>query len=132
MKEYKEYIAVDFDATLSNYLRPWNYNKFGKPIKEVIKLVNYLYDKGYYIYIYTGRLENRELYKWLKDNGVKYHTINTNPKHHPYGSRFKPYMTLGIDDKFMNPMKQNGKYKSFEELKEEAENVLKLSNRGKD
>lgn len=130
--EYKGYIAVDYDATLSRYLRPWVYNKFGKLLLATKEVINSYYDEGYHINIWTGRLENPELYQWLKKHGIKFHTINVDPKPHPNASRFKPYMNLGIDDKMVNPMKPNGIYKNAEELKNECDAILKLSNEGKE
>lgn len=124
---YKGYISVDFDATIAEYIRPWSYNKLGKPYQEMIDLINEFHKEGYHINIFTGRLENPKLFRWLKKYGVKYDTINESPKIHPNASRFKPYMNLGIDDKYINPMNLDGSRKGYKQLKKEAIAILKLS-----
>ena len=102
MKKYKGYIAVDFDAVLSTYSLPFVHNKFGKPNKEVIKAVNYFYNRGYYIYIYTGRLHTPKIVKWLKKYRVKYHDFNVCKNYYPYTSKAKLYFDCLIDDKAIN------------------------------
>ena len=123
----KKIIAVDFDATLSTYIRPFKYNVLGQPIEVVIKVIQQLYNEGYYILIFTGRLSTPELADWLKKYNVPYHSINNNPAYHQYASRFKPYYSIILDDKTVNPIYINGEYKTLEVLEYEIKEVLKRS-----
>jgi len=125
-------IAVDFDSTLATYVRPWKYNLLGQPIEPIIKLIRTFYNQGKYIMIFTGRLETPELAQWLKDTDVPYHAINKQPAHHELASRFKPYYSLLIDDKAMNPMRPNGCYKMFHELVYEASGILEINDKERD
>lgn len=132
MKEYKGYIHVDFDATLSRYKRPWKYNVFGEVIESVKKVIDAYYLEGYHINIWTSRMETEELYEWLDLHNIHFHTVNVQAKVYEKASRFKPYMNLMIDDKAVNPMNPDGTYKSWVRLKEECDSILILSKRGKD
>ena len=123
----KKIIAIDFDATLSTYIRPFKYNVLGQPIEVVIKVVQQLYKEGYYILIFTGRLSTPELADWLKKYKVPYHSINNNPAYYQYASRFKPYFSIILDDKAVNPMDINGDYKSPTLLYLEIKELLKRS-----
>lgn len=120
-------LAVDFDATLSTYIRPWKYNALGNPIQSVIDTIRYFYNKGCYIMIFTGRLETPELAEWLNKNRVPYHSINKQPSHHELASRFKPYYHVILDDKAVNPMfAVDGKYKPMGRLITEINEVFNL------
>ena len=123
----KNIIAVDFDSTLAIYSRPFKYNLLGQPIEVVIEVVQRLYNEGYYILIFTGRLSTPELADWLKKYKVPYHSINNNPAYHQYASRFKPYFSIILDDKAVNPMDINGDYKSPTLLYLEIKEILKRS-----
>ena len=68
-------VAIDFDATLSTYIRPWGFDKLGNPIEKVIKLIQWLYDQGCYIMIFTGRMATPKLAKWLEKNKVPYEIL---------------------------------------------------------
>jgi len=53
----KKIICFDLDNVLC--ATPKNLYKKSKPIKNAINLVNYLYNKGYYIKIFTSRFMGR-------------------------------------------------------------------------
>lgn len=129
MKEYKGYISVDFDATLASYIRPFKFDHLGKPQKDVIKAINYFYNEGYHINIFTGRVCTPKMKKWLIDNNVKYHAFNCQPLHHDCASN-KPYWDLILDDKAVNVHWKYNK-KSYSELIKEMKKVIKWSKDGK-
>ncbi len=124
--EYKGYIACDFDAVISTYVRPFKFNKLGKPVKEIIETLEYYYNKGYYVYIFTGRQLTPTMKKWLEDNKVKYHAFNVDPKPYDFTSRFKVFFDVIIDDKAVNFHYKNNR-KSKKELIKEIDKVLKWS-----
>lgn len=126
-KEYKGYIAVDFDAVLATYDRPFVYNKLGSSNKEVIETINHFYKMGYYVYIFTGRLETPKIINWLKNNNVKYHSFNRCIKNYPNESKAKPYYDVLIDDKAVNYHFRNNP-KTKDEL---IEDITKILNRHK-
>lgn len=122
-RPFKGYIAVDFDAVLATYNRPFIFDKLGEPNQDLIDVVNEYYDKGYYIYIFTGRIETPTILQWLKDNRVKYHSYNTVPDVNPYNSKAKPFYDVIIDDKSVNyHFRNNVKTKS--ELRKEINKIL--------
>jgi hypothetical protein len=122
---YKGYIAVDFDGTLATYHRPWVYNALGEPNKVVVEAVNYFYNEGYHINVFTGRLRTPELAGWLKKHKVQYHSINANPKDHSLASLFKPYWNCYIGDKAIRYNKNESK--TTKGFIEEIKKVLKWS-----
>jgi len=97
----KKIFCFDLDNTLCS-----TYKKFyhrAKPKKEAIKLVNSLYDKGYYIKIFTGRYMGRS-----KDNISKAYNIGykfTNKQLLKWGLKYhklilgKPSFDYFVDDK---------------------------------
>jgi len=54
-------IFFDLDGVLCRTEK--NFYRYSKPIKKNIKIVNYLYDQGFYVKIYTSRFMGRN-----KDN----------------------------------------------------------------
>ena len=54
-------ICFDLDGVLCRTEK--NFYRYSKPIKKNIKIVNYLYDQGFYVKIYTSRFMGRN-----KDN----------------------------------------------------------------
>lgn len=125
LKKFKSFISVDFDGVLATYHRPWKYDKLGVPNQDVIDAVNYFYEDGHHINIFTGRQRTPKLIQWLAENKVNYHTINVNPQDHPLASTFKPYFNLILDDKSVR-YNCNEK-KSKDELIEEMKQVLNWS-----
>lgn len=57
MKIKKKIICFDLDNTLCSTKK--NLYEFSKPKKKNIKIVNQLYDKGFYIKIFTARYMSR-------------------------------------------------------------------------
>lgn len=83
----KKIICFDLDNTIFKTYK--NHYKSSKPIKKNLNFVNLLYDKGYYIKIFTSRFmgrsnENKKLAekkgynftkKQLKYWGLRYHEL---------------------------------------------------------
>lgn len=125
--KYKGYIAVDFDAVIATYERPFKYNVLGKPNQEIIDTIKHYYEKGFYIYIFTGRLETSEIIDWLKTYNVPYHSFNHCEKVHPNVSKAKPYYDCIIDDKAVNyHYRRNPKTK--QQLIDEIDYILDRNN----
>jgi len=106
VKDKRKRIAVDMDGTLTKQAlfpdiwetTPAKMNKLlekVEPDKEMIKIVNDYYKKGYIVFIYTARpdLHERATKRWLDKYGVKYHYIAMN----------KLYYDIFIDDKAIRP-----------------------------
>jgi len=102
----KKRIAVDLDGTLTKqgkFNNIWDitpmqlieYYENVEPNKDMIELVNKLYDKGYTIYIFTSRsnLYQRQTKDWMDKNNIKHHYFITD----------KPYYDVFIDDKAIHP-----------------------------
>lgn len=72
----RKVITCDLDGTLCENGAWQNYAK-AKPIKNNIDALNKLFDAGYYIIIYTGRLKRDYgvTEQWLEENGVKYNIL---------------------------------------------------------
>lgn len=102
MKNYKGYIAFDFDCVIASYKRPFKIDKLGKPQKEIIDVMHHFYNEGYYILIFTGRIATKKMQKWLKKNNVPFHGFNQNPSPMLGTSEKKPYYNIIIDDKSVN------------------------------
>lgn len=122
-------IVFDIDDTISKTENGDYINAI--PDFEVINKINYLYDEGFEICLYTSRgmlscnkdinkaeLKNKEiLISWLNKNNVKYNEII-------FG---KPLADLYIDDKAMNI--QEFKKQSFYKLNGgSGKNIYKLGN----
>lgn len=101
MKKRKKIICFDIDNTICSTIG----NKYNnsKPKKTIIKTINNLYDKGYYIKIFTSRFmgRNNENPIKAKKQGFKF-TVNQlkkwKLKYHEllFG---KPSYDLFVDDK---------------------------------
>ena len=97
----KKIICFDLDNVIC--ITKKNYYKKSKPIFHVIKLVNTLYQNGYYIKIFTSRYMGRckENVTFAKRKGYKY----TKNQLNSWGLKFhklifgKPSYDLFIDDK---------------------------------
>jgi hydroxymethylpyrimidine pyrophosphatase-like HAD family hydrolase len=95
-------IAIDFDDTIA-------YNSFPDILKATLKdgakeVINKLYEKGYYIIIWTCRyLENHvnDCINFLNNNGIKFHIVNENYPSLPFKPTRKIYYDILIDDKCM-------------------------------
>ena len=90
----------DIDGTLCSLVKNAEYTK-AKPLKERIKKVNDLYNKGHYIKLYTARgsttginweeTTKKQLEKW----DLKYHELLMNCK--PHGDLFVDYKAINAD-----------------------------------
>ena len=129
--KYKGYLAFDFDSVIASYKRPFKYDKLGKPNKEVIEVMRYYYNQGYYILIFTGRVYTPKMEKWLKKYRVPYNGFNVQPKNLNLASRFKPYFDCIIDDKAVNYHYQENK-KFQDQLIKEINEVLRIGKIGKE
>ncbi len=70
----KEWIGVDFDATLAEYYG-WNDGKLGEPIPKMIDYVKELLDDGETVKIFTARVDNNpeaehQIKLWCAENGL--------------------------------------------------------------
>ncbi len=100
-KNEKGIVCFDFDGVLATYNGWKGFDILGEPIPETIEAVRQLYKEGYYIIIFTTRLDTPILRKWLKDNNVPYDDINKNSKTPPHTS-CKPIYHCIIDDRAIN------------------------------
>lgn len=116
-------IACDFDSVISTYERPFKYNKLGKPVKEIVDTLRYFSNKGFYIYIFTGRQYTPTMKKWLEKHKVPYDGFNVNTSPHDFESRFKPYFDIIIDDKAVSFHFKKNKKTTKELIKEIEEKV---------
>ena len=100
----KKIICFDLDSVICKTKK--NFYKESIPIKKNIKVINKLYNQGYFIKIFTSRFMGRSneniilakkrghniTYRQLKKWGVKYHNLI-------FG---KPSFDLYVDDKNLN------------------------------
>lgn len=101
-KEIKDKIvAIDFDGVLATYGGFKGIDVFGDPIPEAIKATQVLKEKGYYIIIFTTRLDSLALRQWLKDNKVAYDEINRY-KNQPPCTSIKPIWHCYIGDRTLH------------------------------
>jgi len=126
----KHVIAVDFDTVISSYIRPFKYDKLGKPQNDIIETMRYYYNRGYYILIFTGRQFTPKMEQWLKKYKVPYDGFNVQPKSLSLASTFKPYYDVVIDDKAVNYNYKDNK-KSKKTLIKEIDNIINLAGKGK-
>lgn len=103
----KKILIYDLDETLCTKKKPDETYADVKPIKPVIDQLNKFYEQGHTIIIQTARnmlTQNNDVgkviqnvgevtLKWLRENGVKYHSIQ-------FG---KAYGFYYIDDKSIRP-----------------------------
>ena len=87
MKKYKKIICLDLDGVICE--TKLNYYDKSKPKKDVIKYINYLYKKNFYIKIFTARhmtkfkgdtkkiykFEYLNTYKQLKSWKISFHEL---------------------------------------------------------
>ena len=99
--EHKPVVAFDFDAVISTYNGWKGQDVFGETILDTIELMGHLQDEGYFITIFTTRLASPKLLQWLKDNNVRYDSINSTSHNPPYTS-IKPVFEVFIDDRAIN------------------------------
>jgi uncharacterized HAD superfamily protein len=82
-------IGIDIDGVLTNETKGFDYEN-RTPSRKMIAKVNQWHREGHVIVLFTSRWEaDRSVTrKWLRDNGVKYHTLILG----------KPVFDLYIDD----------------------------------
>ena len=87
-------IVFDIDGTLCDERETFE-KSLASPNDSMISLVNYCYDAGVFVILYTGRswLEYKMTETWLKNHNVRYHTLICG----------KPIYDLWIDDRSLNP-----------------------------
>jgi len=99
--EEAKIIAVDFDGTLVEVGHP--YPKIGKLKKDAKKVINKLYDDGYYIIIWTcrGDVALDEMIKFLNRNKINYDKVNENADYDIIGIKPLPkiFYNYLIDDR---------------------------------
>ena len=91
-------LCFDFDGVIASYDGWKGFDVLGQPNFEVIKAINELYEHGYFITIFTTRPFTPVMDNWLKYNGVKYHSVNSNAHNPPMTSQ-KPIYHVMIDDR---------------------------------
>jgi len=87
-KKY-ETVCFDFDKTICKD------DKFGEPNKRIIKLMEDLYCRGFFIIVYTSRrqCDEHKIERWLLENKASYDLIK----------RGKPEAVAYIDDRALLP-----------------------------
>ncbi len=101
MKKKKQIYCFDLDNTICNTNK--NFYRQSKPKIKVIKLINLLYDKGFFIKIFTSRYmgrnkENAKLAKKQGKNFTKNQLKKWKVKYHKL-IMGKPSYDILIDDK---------------------------------
>lgn len=69
-------IIIDLDGTICTEEKMFS-RSLAKPLTGAVEAVNFLYENGHTIIIYSARLwiEYEMTFKWLQDNGVKFHQL---------------------------------------------------------
>lgn len=109
-KKLKDFvIAFDFDGTITNEDHVWP--NCGTPNKEMIDVINFLYDHGFLITINSLRGEGDpvpffNMHEFLAKNNVGYDYVNESPQHHidafggaPKGDPRKISAGIYVDDR---------------------------------
>ena len=79
MKDYKRYVAIDFDATLAKY-DGWNgKGSFGPILNYAVNAVNRIRAAGIGVIINTTRLEIDQVAQYLRAHGIQFDHINYSP-----------------------------------------------------
>lgn len=94
----KKTICFDFDGVIAKYDRWPGFDVFGDPIQETIAAMKRLKDAGYYIIIWTTRLDTPGLRTWLKQASVPYDALNSTA-HNPPNTSQKPIYHVVVDDR---------------------------------
>lgn len=121
-KTKKRIIAWDFDGVISTYKGWKGFNVFGAPIRKTINVMKKLKRQGYFITIFTTRLDTPKLRRWLDIFQVPYHSINSTA-HNPPHTSFKPLFHCIVDDRAVNPVELTEK-----ELETQIKQKIKEAN----
>lgn len=103
-KKIKKIICLDIDNTICKTKS--NIYKYSKPFEEKIKFINYLYNKGFYIKLFTSRFMGRN--KERKSLAIKQGYKFTKKQLDKWGMKYdellfgKPSFDIYIDDKNLN------------------------------
>ncbi len=108
-KKFKKIIMFDLDNTLC-FTKGKDYYK-SKPRKNIIKIVNELYDNNFYIKIFTSRYmgRNNEDYKYVKKKFYLKTKIQLDKWNLKYNELImgKPSYDFQFDDKSYNSKSSN-------------------------
>lgn len=99
----KRIILFDFDGVISTYHGWRGFDVLGEPIPKVINVMKKLKREGYFISIFTTRLDTPHLRAWLKKYEVPYDSINSTA-HNPPHTSIKPICHCIVDDRAVNPV----------------------------
>jgi hypothetical protein len=103
-------IGFDLDDTLAEGV--WPSPSIGKPIQKALDMVNFYWEKGYALYVFTSRpaLHKRAILDWLRDNQLDhmFYDVITD----------KPQFDFLIDDKALNFNGEVGVQSDLERLAE--------------
>lgn len=123
MKNRPKIVAIDFDDTIAKDSFPDCTNS--ETINGAKYFINKLYDKGFYVIIWTCRYMSKHIYdvkKFLADNEIKYHSINENYPHLQFKPHPKIYYDYLVDDKCL--LKVDWKWEYCKILTQFAESSL--------
>ncbi len=94
-------ISVDFDGTIVDH----RYPELGKPVPEALTWLKRLQACGAKIILFTMRSEEGiagdtliDAVRYLQDQGVQLHGVNTNPDQQSWTSSPKVYADIYVDD----------------------------------
>jgi predicted HAD superfamily phosphohydrolase YqeG len=93
-------IAIDFDATITDYKKFQGKCIFDSPLEGARESIQKLKEKGWLIIIYTTRAESFAIREYLEKFGIPFDYIN----HNPYNAKFdcslvKPKADVYLDDR---------------------------------
>jgi len=95
----KPVVVVDFDGVIADYSEGFKgVDVFGDPIEGAKEALCELYEMGWYIIIFTTRFSSEKLFKWLWNNKIPFHSINST-NHNPPNTSIKPIATVYLDDR---------------------------------
>ena len=114
----KKILCFDFDGVIASYNGWKGFDVLGEPNLSVIEAMGRFHDEGYFITIFTTRPFTPVMEKWLKDNKVKFDSINSNAHNPPMTSQ-KPIYHVIVDDRALRYKAQG-----TEELMAEVRGVV--------
>lgn len=93
-------IAIDFDATITEYSGYKGKGNFGDPMPNVADVLSELMMRGWIIIIHTTRSETHQVKEYLDKNKIPYNYINFNPENINKGLNIgKPLADVYLDDR---------------------------------
>jgi hypothetical protein len=91
-------LALDLDGTALYYDGRYDASHFGEAIRGLVEELKPLKEEGWYIVIWTCRVESQEMREHLKAQEIPFDSINDHPWNGPDGPR-KIYADVYYDDK---------------------------------